>query len=96
LPDTGQPEGVWLPAGRAGLRFPSPGAQQRRWLGSPAPMPAKVGPLSTAVVFDGCGSVFHVHGAVTRHAARLGPAAAMVSTMWWQRVTAVCTPYFFA
>jgi len=59
-------------------------------------MPANVGPPPAALVFDSYGSLLDVHVAVTRDAARLGPPAAVVSTMRWQRVTAICTPCFFA
>ncbi|WP_368416348.1 haloacid dehalogenase type II [Falsiroseomonas sp.] len=48
-------------------------------------MPADAVPPPTAVVFDAYGTLLDVHAAVTRHAARLGPAAAAVSAMWRQR-----------
>jgi 2-haloacid dehalogenase len=35
-----------------------------------------------AVVFDAYGTLLDVHAAVTRHAARIGPAAAALSALW--------------
>ena len=39
-------------------------------------------PAPTVFVFDAYGTLFDVHAAVRRHAARLGPDAALVSDIW--------------
>lgn len=39
-------------------------------------------PAAKAVIFDAYGTLFDVHSAVSRHAARLGPEAARLSEIW--------------
>jgi 2-haloacid dehalogenase len=45
----------------------------------------RLAPLPAAVVFDAYGTLLDVHGAVARHADRLGPHAGAISALWRQR-----------
>ncbi len=44
--------------------------------------PAALPPGARAVIFDAYGTLFDVHSAVGRHAARIGPEAARLSEIW--------------
>jgi 2-haloacid dehalogenase len=45
-------------------------------------VPAALPPGARAVIFDAYGTLFDVHSAVGRHAARIGPEAARLSEIW--------------